>query len=72
MSFLVSQINLADKTYVHVGSSNDELASQLEGFGLNKSGLPTSLGGSWESIIWLATRANAVLKVSIRLDGFCF
>jgi hypothetical protein len=42
-----SGINFGDETYAHVGSSNDELASQLEEFGMNKAGLPKYLNGKW-------------------------
>jgi hypothetical protein len=48
-----SQIDFADKTYVHVGSSNDELASQVEIFGMNKAGLPRFLNGKWGLVKYL-------------------
>jgi hypothetical protein len=42
-----SRINFGDETYVHVGSSNDELASQMEEFGMHETGLPQYLNGKW-------------------------
>jgi hypothetical protein len=71
--FLVeSQINFGDKTYVHVGSSNEELASQLEIFGMNKAGLPRFLNGEWglgKYIEWQEFRTRMEFKISLCIDA---
>jgi hypothetical protein len=54
-----------EETYVHVGSSNDELASQLEEFGMNKAGLPKYVNGKWglvKYIQWQECRARMEFK----------
>jgi hypothetical protein len=63
-----SQVKFGDKTYVHVGSSNDELASQLEEFGMNKAGLPRFFNGEWglgKYIEWQELRTRMEFKISL-------
>jgi hypothetical protein len=73
ISFSVeSQISFGDKTYVHVRSSKDELASQLEGFGMNKAGLPTYLNGKWrlaKYIQWQEFRTRMEFKIPLCFGG---
>jgi hypothetical protein len=67
-----SQINFADETYVHVGSSNDELASQLEEFGLNKAGLPKYLNGKWglsKFLHWKELRTRMEWRIPLGFSG---
>jgi hypothetical protein len=63
-----SQINFGYETYVHVGSSNDELASQLEEFGMNKAGLPKYLNGKWglsKYLRWQEFRTRMEFKIPL-------
>jgi hypothetical protein len=46
------ELNFGDETYVHLGSSNDELAPQLEELGLNKAGLPKDMANGDSTIIY--------------------
>jgi hypothetical protein len=63
-----SQINFGDASYVHVGSSNDELASQLEELGMNKAGLPKYLNGKWglsKYLRWQEFRTRMEFKIPL-------
>jgi hypothetical protein len=67
-----SQINFGDKTHVHVGSSNDELASQLEIFGMNKAGLPRFLNGKWglgKFLQWQEYRTRMEFQIPLGVGG---
>jgi hypothetical protein len=67
-----SQISFGDETYVHVGSSNDQLASQLEEFGLNKAGLPKCLNGKWglsQYFRWQELRTRMEWRTPLGFSG---
>jgi hypothetical protein len=67
-----SRINLGDATYVHVGSSNDELASQLEEFGMHKAGLPKYLNGKWglgKYLQWQDLRTRMEWRIPLGHSG---
>jgi hypothetical protein len=61
-----SRIIFEDETYVHVGSSNDELAAQMETFGMHKAGLPQYLNGKWglsKYLQWQELRTRVEWKI---------
>jgi hypothetical protein len=67
-----SQINFGDETYVHVGSSNDELASQMEEFGVYKAGLPKYLKGKWglgKYLQWQELRTRVEWRIPLGFNG---
>jgi hypothetical protein len=63
-----SRINFADEIYVHVSSSNHELASQLEESGMYKAGLPKYLNGKWglsEYLYWSELRTRTEWRIPL-------
>jgi hypothetical protein len=69
---IVSQLSFGDATFVHVGSSNEELASQLEEFGLNKAGLPKYLNGKWglsKYLQWQEFRTRMEWRIPLGFSG---
>jgi hypothetical protein len=67
-----SQINFGDETYVHVGPSNDELASQLEEFGMYKASLPKYLDGKWglsKYLRWQEFRTRMEWRIPLGFSG---
>jgi hypothetical protein len=67
-----SQINFGDETYLHISSSKDELAFQLEEFGMYKAGLPKYLNGEWglsKFIQWQEIRTRMEWKIPLGYSG---
>jgi hypothetical protein len=58
-NYVESRINFADETYVHVSSSNDELASQLEEFGMYKA----------EYLMWQEFRTRVEWRIPLSFSG---
>jgi hypothetical protein len=67
-----SRLSFGDETYAHGGSSNDELASRLGEFGMNKAGLPKYLNGEWglsKFIQWQEIRTRMEWKILLGFSG---
>jgi hypothetical protein len=67
-----SRINFGNQTYVHVGSSNDELTSQLEEFGMSKADLPKYVNGKWglgKYLQWQEFRTRMEFKIPLFFGG---